>query len=107
MADPKPIGSPLAELAGRIHALEVASLKHGGGDGTSGGMEARIASLEAHMDHVRTDVARLSSAPERLTGLEVKVDQLPSKEWTFKTLVAMLSALAVIVGLIVRFVPHA
>lgn len=78
----------LAFLARRIEQLRAADanvareLKSADGDGTSGGMEARVAALEAHMVHVRTDlaevrhdvgilktdVAKLSTIVERLPG---------------------------------------
>jgi len=38
---------------------EVSSLQKGGGGGTSGGMEARLASLEANYGHLRDDVAEM------------------------------------------------
>jgi hypothetical protein len=54
-------------------------LNHGGGGGTSGGMEERVAKLEAHLEHMRQDLSALRPVPERLRALEVRVDHLPSK----------------------------
>lgn len=50
------------------------SLKSGGGDGTSGGMEPRIAKLEASMSHMERDVGELrvdmKDVRERLISVE-------------------------------------
>ena len=54
-------------------------LKHGGGSGTSGGMEARIAKLEALMDGVRTDLAKLSSVPSDVATIKERLSHLPTK----------------------------
>lgn len=58
-----------------------ASLKSAGGDGTSGGMEARIAKLEAHVEHIRDDLAKLADVPADLATLKSRVDALPDKDW--------------------------
>lgn len=36
-------------------------LKSGGGDGTSDGMEARVAKLEANVGHIQTDIADIKA----------------------------------------------
>ncbi len=80
---------------------EVASLHGGNGGGNSGGMEPRVAKLEASVEHIAADVVAMRSdvanARERLAALEVKVDHLPSKGFIV-TVVA--SALAIVAGLI-------
>lgn len=54
-------------------------LPPGSGGGTSDGMEPRIAKLEAHMEHVRTELTKLASLPVQVARLEEKVAHLPSK----------------------------
>lgn len=109
------------ELAQVNNALrqEIEALKHGGGDGTSGGMEARVAVLEAHVEHIRADLAKLSGLPGELASLRgdvstmgakfggdvsalaTKVDALPTKDWIatrlqiYVGIMAAISAIAV------------
>ena len=58
-------------------------LEKDGDGGDSGGMEPRIASLEAHMDHVRADLGVLKSDVATLktdvATLKERVTHLPSK----------------------------
>lgn len=60
------------KLKGEHARLEAenAILKQGGGGGTSGGMEARVAKLEAHIEHVRDDLGRLAGVPADLASLK-------------------------------------
>jgi hypothetical protein len=81
-----------------------AALKGGDGDGTSGDMEARLTRLEKSFDTLTKDV---SDMRVDVATLKENVRHLPTKPWMFSTLVAMLAALSVIIGLIVRFIPHA
>lgn len=71
-------------------------LKNGGGGGTSDGtMEPRIAKLEAHMEHVRSELGKIAPIPERLRAVEVRVDHLPSKGFIVTasaTTIALLTA---------------
>lgn len=83
---------------------QAANLKQGGGGGTSDGMEARVARLEKNVDTLMKDVSDMRTD---VATLKENVRHLPTKPWMFSTLVAMLGALTVIVGLIVRFIPHA
>ncbi|MEM5541779.1 hypothetical protein WNY61_03420 [Sulfitobacter sp. AS92] len=75
-------------------------LSHGDGGG-DGGMIERIVKLESAMDHVQRDVTDLrgdmKDVRDRLKGLEVKVDHLPSKGFIVS---AVLAALAVIAALL-------
>lgn len=84
------------------------SLKSGGGDGTSDGMEARVAKLEAVAEHIQKDVAEIKTDVREFrigigslnvsTGtLTERVSHLPSKGFI---IVALLAALAVTGGLI-------
>jgi uncharacterized coiled-coil protein SlyX len=65
-------------------------LKGGAGDGTSNGMEARVARLEAHVETLMSDVADLRAAvaaltekvavlTEKVAVLTERVAHLPSK----------------------------
>lgn len=74
-------------------------LKAGDGGGTSDGMEPRVAKLEAHMEHVRADLAKLAVLPERLARLEEKVSHLPSKGF----IVTSASASIVLLSAVITF----
>ncbi|MEQ3672379.1 hypothetical protein [Pseudophaeobacter sp.] len=80
---------------------DLASLPGGSGGGNSGGMEPRVAKLEASVEHIAADVVAMRSdvanARERLAALEVKVDHLPTKGFIVTVVAA---ALAVVAGLI-------
>ena len=86
------------------------SLKHGGGGGTSGGMEARLAKLEAHMEHVLADVSALKADVGKLktdmATLVERVSHLPTKGFIVSatlTTLAMLTALTAFAPVIQRF----
>jgi hypothetical protein len=80
-------------------------LPRGGGGGTSGGdMENRVARLEKNVDQLAADVSTMRSD---VATLKENVRHLPTKPWMFSALVAMLGALSVIVGLLIRFLPQA
>lgn len=49
------------------------------GGGTSGGMESRIATLEAHMEQVKESLAKLTSVPEDLATLKERTSHLSTK----------------------------
>lgn len=65
-------------------------------------MEARVAKLEANVEHVLADVgsmvSNLANARERLAALEVKVDHLPSKGFIVTTLLGVLAVIAALIG---------
>jgi len=52
-----------------------------GGGGTPSGMEARLAKLEAQMDHVQADLAKLSGLPVAMAEIKTRLDALPDKDW--------------------------
>lgn len=72
-------------------------LKEGDAGGTSGGMEARVAKLEAHVEHIRSELGKLSSVPTDLAVLQTRVDHLPSKGFI---LTSAISTVAAVVGLL-------
>lgn len=80
------------------------TLKGNGGGGTSGGMDDRIARLEKAVDGLQSHVTDLRID---VATLKENVRHLPTKPWLFTTLAGMLTVLAAIVGLIVRFIPPA
>jgi len=93
-------------------------LKSDGGDGTSGGMEARVARLESDMEHVKKSVSEIATdlKATRSTISDLKVDfgrfderlkHMPTKGFIFATSAAMIAAMGGLVALIVRFLPHA
>jgi hypothetical protein len=93
-------------------------LQGGGGGGTFDGMEPRVARLEADMEHVKKTLDRFDGRAERQGGdisvlkadvatLKENVRHLPTKPWLFTTLVMLLSALAAIIGVLIRFLPQA
>ena len=97
MADPIDFGSQLS----RMQRLErdVADLKGAGGDGTFNGMEPRVAKLEAHMEHVRTELAKLADVPVDLAILKTKVEHLPGKGFIVSaagTTIVMITGLLVL-----------
>jgi preprotein translocase subunit YajC len=58
---------------------QLRALKEGGGNGTSGGMEARIAKLEAQMEHVRAELGKLASVPADIATVKERMTHLPTK----------------------------
>jgi len=92
------------EHTAKAVALHIAAtgLKSGDGGGNSGGMEARVAKLEAHMEHVLQDVslmkADVGTLKTDVATIKVKIDNLPSKDFVVKVVVgsaAILGALQV------------
>jgi hypothetical protein len=98
-----------AEAAG--HPPKKPPLPPSGAGGTYDDMEGRLAKLESDMEYVKRDVGEMRPDVAKLktdvATLVERVGNLPTKEWTFKSLAALLVAISVIVGLIVRFIPHA
>lgn len=93
-----------------------APLKEGDGDGTSGGMEARVARLESDMEHVKKSVADIATDIKAVRGSinDIKVDlgrfderlkHMPTKGFIFGIAAGMIGTTSAIVGLIVRFMP--
>src|SRR4051812_18695630 len=83
-------------------------LNSGGGGGTSGGMEPRIAKLEAAVEHIQKDIAEIKmDVREFRTGigalntssatLTERVGHLPSKGFIVTTLLLCLTIIAALV----------
>ncbi len=84
--------------ADRLRAKgEALDLKSGGGDGTSGGMEARVTRLETSLEFIKRDVGELRSDVSGLkvdfARLDERVKNLPSKGF-------IVSASITIIGLL-------
>jgi hypothetical protein len=52
----------------RLQAVEAAVLKSAGGNGTSNGMEARVAKLEASVGHIETDIRDIKTDIREIKG---------------------------------------
>lgn len=92
MVDPQPLFDQRAEIASLKRQLNSR-----GGDGTSGGMEPRIAKLEAHMEHVRSELVKLAPLPVQIGRLEERVLHLPSKGFVVTTTITALAFISAIV----------
>ena len=100
-------GTPEMQAAPDVSSIGPAGLIGGGGDGTSGGMESRVAVLETHVEHIRKDLdsmkADLKSATTSIG--EIKTDTALIKErmsnlpTSGKVVTYLLSALAVLAAL--------
>jgi len=103
MVDPHPMGM-LAETMRRLQELERKiddkPLETGSGGGDSTGMEARVAKLEAHMEHVRADTGALKTdagtIKTTLATLVERVAHLPSKGFIVTALLVALAVLAAV-----------
>ena len=97
---------------------EAGGLKPGGGGGTSGGgMEERVAKLEAHVEHVLQTVDRLDRGQEGLrtdvgalrvdvSAIKTRLEHVPTISKMWSAAIAIVVALAAVIALAVRFVPH-
>ena len=91
--------SKLTELERRME-----SLPKGGGDGTSGGMESRVAKLEKIADKLADQVTELRVD---MGIVKTNIDHLPSKGFIFAVAAGLLAASSTVVALVVRFLPAA
>lgn len=99
---------PIERIQEMVDERIRSTLKGDGGGGTSDEMEERLARLEKIVEkladsqtEIRVDIATIKE----------NIRHLPTKPWIFTTLAAMTTSLLVLmtfmVGLIVRFMPHA
>jgi hypothetical protein len=68
LAEPSQTLSRLIQAEERISRLEGGSLQSAAGGGTSGGIEARIAKLEASVGHIQEDVSDIKSELRETRG---------------------------------------
>ncbi len=73
-------------------------LPPGDGHGNGGAMEPRIAKLEAHMEHVRAELAKLAAVPVDIATLKTKVEHLPGKGFV---VTSAITTVAAVTGLLV------
>lgn len=107
MTPAEPNSSDFLKL--RVNQLVEEALKSGGPWGTSGGMDSRVAKLEADVSHIQRDIGEIKTdLRESRTGiaklttelatLDAHVKHLPTKGFIVS---AVLTTLAVIAALIV------
>jgi hypothetical protein len=83
-------------------------LQYGGGAGRFEGMEARIASLEAHVDHIRDDIGdikldlkeltkTMSTAGAEMREFDSRINSLPTKGWMTATLLIFAAVICAVV----------
>lgn len=88
-------------------------LKGGDGNGTSGGMEARLARLESDVEHIKKAVDKIDRGQEdvRKAVSELKVDfgkfderskHFPSKGFIFGVSAALLGAGSAVMAILIR-----
>jgi hypothetical protein len=102
MADPNPYRAA-NDASAAVQAIPVPTtepLHKKGGGGTSGGMEGRIARLEAHMEHVLSDTSALKADTSKmktdLATLTERVAHLPSKGFIVAVTLASLTLVGAI-----------
>lgn len=102
--------NPVGALLDQVSALErdVEPLQKGGGGGTSGGMEDRVARLEKSVEKIGDQMVTIR---EDIATIKENVRHLPTKPWIFTTLAAMVTVMITlmtfITGMLIRFLPHA
>lgn len=72
-------------------------------------MEARVAKLEAHMEHVRDELRKLASVPADIAGMKSDIANLPTKEYLgqlfdrqFRWITGLIILIAALVGLVLK-----
>ena len=79
MADPVQLGTYAEKLRALEDRLERLETSGGNGGGTSDGMEPRLAKLEAQMEAVRADLARLALLPADVASIKERLTHLPTR----------------------------
>ncbi len=91
----------VVDIRGLAPPSRAPTLHGGGGDGTSGGMETRVAVLEANVRHIRDDVAELRAD---MRGVKSDIGQLRTSYGELRTDLAVLRATAATRGFVVAVV---
>lgn len=93
------IDARLLQKAYERQAAEMERLKSGGGGGTFDGMDGRVSRLEAHMEHVRTDMSEIKLD---LKATLSKLNELPTKAdlntWRWQWIATGVAIIALTVG---------
>lgn len=86
------------------------SLKGGGGGGTSGGMDGRLGKLEAQMEHVQSDLAKLAGVPVDIATIKsemVTKEYLAGKfDGQLAKIGILVTIIATIFGAVIHLVSH-
>lgn len=109
----RPLFREIQQYRNAASAGEQAGLKDGGGDGTSGGMEARIARLESDVEHIKKAVDKIDRGQDdvRKAVSELKVDfgkfderskHFPTKGFIFAASAGLLAAGSAIMAILIR-----
>lgn len=83
-------------------------LQYGAGAGRFESMEARIASIEAHVDHIRDDIGDMrldlkeltktvSSAGAEMREFDSRMSSLPTRGWMAATLLVIAAAICAVI----------
>ena len=85
------------------------ALKGGDGGGTFGGMESRVAKLEAHVEHIQRDLTKLGEVPTDVAAMKRDIAALPTKEYLsnqfdvqFRWITGATALIVALIGLIVK-----
>lgn len=99
---PRAVQDVEAESA-RIDAVRAASLKSGDGDGTSGGMEVRVARLEVDVDYIKRDVADIKAdmrgVKTDITGIKIDLARIDERLKSMPTKWFVVTSVTAIIGL--------
>lgn len=93
----------IVPIGGHGH-LPAAPLNDGGGGGTFGGMEARVAQLEKDMSEVKSDVKTLLVDTAEIKG---RLAHAPTYPGLFAMCGALVAVIGAVVAILVRFLPAA
>lgn len=94
------------KLNSERHGFDRQDLQHGGGGGTSGGMEERVTKLETHFEYVRRDLDDIKSAQrtsaDTQTRILDKLNLLPTRTelntWRWQWVAIAVAIIALTVG---------
>ena len=93
------INADVDRIRAELAEQQQARLKGGDGDGTYGGMEGRVSKLEAHMEHMREDMAEVKGDLKTLID---SVAKLPTRSdlssWKLQWTGLAVAAIAIVVG---------
>lgn len=99
----------IASIVAQLTALDEAGsagfpppppLNPGEGGGRFDPMEPRVAKLEAHMEHVRAELAKLSTMPVEIATVKERVSHLPSKGFVVTAAVSTVGGVVALLGLL-------
>lgn len=82
-----------------IERLDGRPLQHGGGGGTSDGMDSRVTKLETHMEYVRDDLREIKGDLKTVVS---RLNELPTKKdldtWRWQWMGIGIAIVALTVG---------